>query len=1153
MDKNAIKKYATWARRELISRVRQKAYQYGIRENDIIDANADSIDGKILTNSEKRERRALIAQVTEKGFDQVMEEVAYTWFNRFSALRFMEVNGYLPTHVRVFTDEGNNFKPQIITEAIHMELDGLDMDKVYALKEEDDNEELFKYLVITQCNALNEILPGMFQKIADYTELLFPDNLLRKGSIIEQMIMLIPEEDFDIRSGGQVEIIGWLYQYYNDELKNEVININKGAVKREDIPAATQLFTTDWVVRYIIDNSLGRYWMERNPNSSLKDELDFYVTPKDGAIATINEKVTPEELSVFDPCMGSAHFLIYAFEVLMKIYTEYGYSERDATKAIVENNLYGLDIDERASQLAYFALMMKARQYDRRFLTRGMRPHVHSICESNHIDPFCVEYFVNGNVKLKTDMQVLIDEMKDAKEYGSIIKLSKVDFDAFFARFDEIKNDISIYREATLSDLLPLVQVAKNISLKYVVVATNPPYLNRYNSKMKKFVTTNYKDYSGDLFSVFMYRNFDYCKRGGYSGFMTPFVWMFIKTYEKLRKYIINGKSITALVQMEYSAFEEATVPICSFVLKNGMDSSEGLYMKLSDFKGGMSIQEQKVREAIVSKECKYFYQTEQDNFLKIPGAPVAYWLSETSVENFLKASLLSDEAEIRQGLATSDNNKYLRLWFEINKADIDFHSTNIEVAKNRGYRWFPFNKGGAFRKWYGNQEYVVDYKDDGADMKSNVLKKYPYLTTPDFVVKNTAFYFLPSITWTEISSTYFGVRYCPPCSIFSNKSNSIFPDSEDDTWYLLAFLCSKPANLYIKAFNPTITTNVGDVAKLPIIKDMDQFGDGVTIVKNNIQLSKNDWNAFETSWDFEKHPLIKPYGVLEDIYNEWDKECEQRFSQLKVNEELLNRIFIDIYSLQDELTPEVEAKDVTIRKADLQRDIKSLISYAVGCMFGRYSLDMEGLAYTGNDWDASKYRSYPADADNIIPICDDEYFDDDIYGRFVKFVKIVYGAANLEGNLKFIADALDGKGSSRDVIRSYFINNFYTDHCKMYQKRPIYWLFDSGKKNGFKALIYMHRYQPDTIARMRTDYVHEQQERFRTAITHLEERINNAPTSERVKLNKHLGTLKDQATEIRVYEEKIHHLADQMIHIDLDDGVKKNYEIFKDVLAKIK
>lgn len=1153
MDKNAIKKYAVWARRELIYRVSQKAYQYGIRENDIIDANADSIDGKILTNSEKRERRALIAQVTEKGFDQVMEEVAYTWFNRFSALRFMEVNGYLPTHVRVFTDEGNNFKPQIITEAIHMELDGLDMDKVYALKEEDDNEELFKYLVITQCNALNEILPGMFQKIADYTELLFPDNLLRKGSIIEQMIMLIPEEDFDIRSGGQVEIIGWLYQYYNDELKNEVININKGAVKREDIPAATQLFTTDWVVRYIIDNSLGRYWMERNPNSSLKDELDFYVTPKDGAIATINEKVTPEELSVFDPCMGSAHFLIYAFEVLMKIYTEYGYSERDATKAIVENNLYGLDIDERASQLAYFALMMKARQYDRRFLTRGMRPHVHSICESNHIDPFCVEYFVNGNVKLKTDMQVLIDEMKDAKEYGSIIKLSKVDFDAFFARFDEIKNDISIYREATLSDLLPLVQVAKNISLKYVVVATNPPYLNRYNSKMKKFVTTNYKDYSGDLFSVFMYRNFDYCKRGGYSGFMTPFVWMFIKTYEKLRKYIINGKSITALVQMEYSAFEEATVPICSFVLKNGMDSSEGLYMKLSDFKGGMSIQEQKVREAIVSKECKYFYQTEQDNFLKIPGAPVAYWLSETSVENFLKASLLSDEAEIRQGLATSDNNKYLRLWFEINKADIDFHSTNIEVAKNRGYRWFPFNKGGAFRKWYGNQEYVVDYKDDGADMKSNVLKKYPYLTTPDFVVKNTAFYFLPSITWTEISSTYFGVRYCPPCSIFSNKSNSIFPDSEDDTWYLLAFLCSKPANLYIKAFNPTITTNVGDVAKLPIIKDMDQFGDGVTIVKNNIQLSKNDWNAFETSWDFEKHPLIKPYGVLEDIYNEWDKECEQRFSQLKVNEELLNRIFIDIYSLQDELTPEVEAKDVTIRKADLQRDIKSLISYAVGCMFGRYSLDMEGLAYTGNDWDASKYRSYPADADNIIPICDDEYFDDDIYGRFVKFVKIVYGAANLEGNLKFIADALDGKGSSRDVIRSYFINNFYTDHCKMYQKRPIYWLFDSGKKNGFKALIYMHRYQPDTIARMRTDYVHEQQERFRTAITHLEERINNAPTSERVKLNKHLGTLKDQATEIRVYEEKIHHLADQMIHIDLDDGVKKNYEIFKDVLAKIK
>jgi len=1145
MDKNAIKKYAVWARQELISRVSQKAYQYGITENDIVDANADSIDGKLLTDSEKKERQALIAQVKEKGFEQVMEEVAYTWFNRFSALRFMEVNGYLPSHVRVFTDDENNFKPQIIAEAIHLELDGLDMDKVYACIEADDKDALYKYLLITQCNALNKILPGVFQKIADYTELLFPDNLLREGSVVEQMIAQIPEKDFDINSGGQVEIIGWLYQYYNDERKNEVISIYKGTVKKEDIPAATQLFTTDWVVRYIVDNSLGRYWIERNPDSKLKDELQYYVTPKNGVTAHADEKVIPEELTVFDPCMGSGHFLVYAFDVLMKIYTEYGYSEREAAQAIVEKNLYGLDIDNRASQLAYFAVMMKARQYDHRFLNYGIKPHVYAIGESNHLDTYVLEYFVNGNIQLKADMQKLVDDMNDAKEYGSIIHISPVDFDALFARFDEIQNDINMYKESALNELLPIVQVAYVMSQKYAVVVTNPPYLNKMDAKLKKYVTDNYKDYSGDLFSVFMYRNFDYCKVDGYSGFMTPFVWMFIKTYEKLREYIIENKSITTLVQMEYSAFEEATVPICSFVLKNGRETSKGLYFRLSEFKGGMEVQKQKVLEVLENKSSRYFFETSQTNFCKVPASTIAYWITPELLQDFEKGDLLGNIAKPRQGMATTNNDLFLRLWFEVSAEKMYCHAHDKNEALQSKKKWFPYNKGGDFRKWYGNNDYLVNWENDGQDIKKYLIGKNPNIP------RGETLYFNKCFSWSLISSSSPAFRFKDYGNIFDIAGMSCF--SDEYLLYLLALCNSKVTLEILSILAPTINFQAGDIANIPVLFDKMYFDEVEALVKDSILISKNDWDAFEISWDFSKHPIMHSYHRVAEAYITWESECKSRYDQLKANEEELNHIFIDIYGLQDELSPSVEDKNVTVRKADLQRDIKGLISYAVGCMFGRYSLDIEGLAYAGGDWDATKYKTYPVDEDNIIPICDDEYFPDDIVGRFVKFIETAYGKETLEENLKFIADALGGKGTPRNVIRSYFLNDFYADHCKMYKKRPIYWLFDSGKKNGFKALIYMHRYQPDTIARMRTDYVHEQQERYRTAITHLEERINKASTSERVKLNKQLSKLQDQAAEIKVYEEKIHHLADQMIPIDLDDGVKHNYEIFKDVLAKIK
>lgn len=1154
MDKNAIKKYAVWARNELLERVSQRAMIYGITAKDVGDPNSDSVNGHLLSQAEKRQRQALIRNIKAKGYEQVMEEVAYTWFNRFAALRFMEVNGYLPSHIRVFTNDAGEFKPQILAEAIHLELEGLDMNKVYELESTNKSEELFKYLLIVQCNALNSILPGMFQRIEDYTELLLPDYLLREGSVIDRLIKDIPEDNFDVRSengNGQIEIIGWLYQYYISEKHEEVVDPLHGkVVKKEEVPAATQLFTTDWVVRYLIDNSVGRYWIERNPTSYLADKLTYFVKPKNREIKCVDDIITPQELSVLDPCVGSGHFLVYAFDVLMQIYMEYGYSEREAASAIVKNNLYGLDIDGRAVQLAYFAIMMKARQYDRRFFTRGIQPHIYEINESNTADRTIIEYFYGDDTALKRDIEALLDTLTDAKEYGSILQMPVVDYGRINERFAQLGGEINMYNTYLLGDFQALIRPAEIMSRKYAVVVTNPPYMNKYDNKLKKYISVNYADYKGDLFSVFMYRNFEFCVKGGYSGLMTPMVWMFIKTYEKLRDYILSQKSIASLIQMEYSAYEEATVPICTFVLKNGADHNSGLYIRLYDFKGGMEVQRIKVIEALSEPDCSYFFEVPQVNFEKIPGKPISYWLSERAISNFVNGVLLENIADIKQGLATSDNNKYLRLWYEIELRKIDFMAVDTVDAKKRGYRWFPFSKGGSFRKWYGNQEYVVDYYNDGEDMKANVLRKYPYLNTPDFVVKNSGYYFKPSITWTEISSAYFGVRYCPPCYIFSNKSNSVFPASDYDMWYLLALLCSKPADMYIKAINPTITTNVGDVAKIPVIIDKDRFGECLSLTKENVELEKDDWDAFETSWDFQRHPLA--HGTsLEETYSAWAQLCEQRLYRIKANEEAINEVFIDIYGLKDELDELVDENFITVRRADKQRDIRSLISYAVGCMFGRYSLDVPGVVYAGGEWDASVYKSYPADYDAIIPICDDEYFEDDIVSRLVEFVRTVYGDNTLEENLKFIAASLGGKGSSRDVIRNYFISEFYADHLKVYQKRPIYWLFDSGKKNGFKCLVYMHRYQPDTIARIRTDYVHEQQSRYRTAIADLEQRLNGASTSERVRLNKRLVKLKDQATELRAYEEKIHHLADQMIKIDLDDGVKINYERFKDVLAK--
>ena len=1160
MDKNAIKKFAVWARTELIARVSLKGVEYGITEGNMEDASADSVGGKVLTADEKKQRQALIAEINDKGYKQVMEEVAYTWFNRFSALRFMEVNGYLPSHVRVFTDEENNFKPQIITEAIHLDLDGLDMEKVYELKDAEKIEELYKYLLIVQCNALNKILPGMFQRIADYTELLLPDNLLREGSVIQQMIELIPEDDWK----DAVQIIGWLYQYYNSEKKDDVFAALKKNVKitKENIPAATQLFTPDWIVRYMVENSLGRLWLEGHPDVKeqllpTEEEQSVYAAgnrdPEDtkwhyyleeaeqepevqAQLSEIRKEyaaLTPDQLKVIDPCSGSGHILAYMFDVLMKIYESYGYTTREAVASIVENNLYGLDIDDRAAQLAYFAVMMKARQYDRRFFSRGIQPHVYAIVESNHVDKFAVDYFCNGDAKLTTAMDTIISELHDAKEYGSILTVIPQDWAALYNRFAEITEDINMSRETALRELLPLVQVAEALAQKYDVVVTNPPYMgaSNMNQKLNEFIKNNYADYKSDFFSAFVIHASQMTKPSGYCGFFTPYVWMFIQSYEKMRNYLYSQATIETLIQFEYSAFEEATVPVCTFAFQNRHVQKKGCYLRLVDFRGGMEVQRQKTLEAIKNHDCGFYYEQNADNFSKIPGSPVAYWLNENVVQTF-KNNYISQYATSNGQNITGNNNKYLRLFWEV-----DYNNINKDY-------WAKCARGGGYRKYYGNDDNVILWTDEARH-------HYRQDSIARIIPENLRF--KNGITWSYITSGIPSFRKLWDDELFEKAGTSIFIDNIDYLNGILGLLNSIVSSELLKLISPTINCQVRDVFSIPIAKDVLSSNIISELVEWNIELEKKEWDAFETSWDFQHHPLLRKVPTIAEAFNQWQAECDDRFNHLKSNEEELNRIFIDIYGLQDELTPEVEDKDVTVRKADLGRDIRSFISYAVGCMFGRYSLDVDGLAYAGGEWDASKYVSFAADKDNIIPICDDEYFEDDIVGLFVEFVKTVYGADTLDENLKFISDALGGKGQPKDVIRNYFLSDFYSDHCKIYQKRPIYWLFDSGKKNGFKALIYMHRYQPDTIARIRTDYVHEQQARYRTAIADLEQRIANASTGERVKLNRKLTTLQAQDTEIRTYEEKIHHLADQMIFIDLDDGVKKNYAIFQDVLAKIK
>lgn len=858
MNKTAIRNYAVWARTALIEAVTQKAFEYEIKEGQEMVVSLDSIDGRLLSANEKEWRRNLIDEIKRKSFTQVMEEVAYTWFNRFIALRYMEVNGFIPSRVRVFTNENGEFKPDILKEAMTVEIEGIDRAKVIDLLEKQNNEELFKYLIITQCNALNQGLPYMFEKIFNWTELLFPSNLLRTDSIIGRMVNEIPEEDFK----DEVEIIGWLYQFYITEKHEEVIDPLHGkTIKKEDIPAATQLFTTDWVVRYILDNSLGRYWIERHPESQLASKLTYLVTPKDGSIETVNETISPEELKVLDPCVGSGHFLSYAFDILLEIYRECGWSDRDATKSILENNLHGLDIDDRAAQLACFAVAMKARKYNRRILNGETTLNIFAMQDSDFITEDIVRYFACKDEKLRNDINELRITFNNAKEYGSIISVPKLDFAALYERIDTISRSFAEdifqigYQNTVIEQLLPLVKQAEILSKKYDVVATNPPYMNKYSPRLKDYINQHFADYKGDLFSVFMFRNFAFCKENGYSGFMTPNVWMFIKSYEELRKYIINNKSITTLIQMAKGAFfKEATVDICAFVLRNNHTNKNGLYIRLEDFKGDMEVQKQKTLEAI-SNKCKYFFERSSTDFSKIPGSPVAYWVSEQAIKAF-EGKILYDVARPRQGMATTNNELFLRLWYEISLNKIGFGKNTSKEALLSNKKWFPINKGGEFRRWYGNNYYVVNYENDGKTICDYIDNTPGARVKSNGRVINRESYFQKGMTWSTISSGLFSMRYVPNGFIFETKGAMCFAD-DSIILYLLGLYNTKVMQEYLKIVSPTLDYHEGPLGKTPVIVDKENISHVDRIVLSNIEHSSKDWDKFENSWDFKKHPLV--------------------------------------------------------------------------------------------------------------------------------------------------------------------------------------------------------------------------------------------------------------------------------------------------------
>ena len=1210
MNKTAIKNFAIWARNKLIADIQYRAGLMGITAEGIKNALPQSTPNMefydigtaepySITGEAIQQRKKLVEILRQKEKDSdyataykyILEEVAYTWFNRLIAIRFMEVNDYLPSHIRVLSSETGKVEPDLVTTPFDAELNftPAEEETILRLKTENALDELFRLLFIKQCNALNEILPALFEKTSDYTELLLNLSVVDQDGVVYHLIHDINEDDFNIEKGGQVEIIGWLYQYYNTEPKNAAFAKN-GKITKDEIPAVTQLFTPDWIVRYMVQNSLGRLFIDKRKNEGvfadgrgldemtwgeaeekrvfaekhLAEQMEWkYYLPEAAQTKEVREQLDEIQrqstykdvraIKVIDPCMGSGHILVYAFDVLMQMYEDAGYSQRDAAKNILENNLYGLDIDDRAYQLAYFAIMMKARQYNRRILNGETTCHVYAIQESNNINRAHLKYLGAGMDDLEANtacvqLDGLLDTLRDAKEYGSILKVNSYNWELLrrFASAADAGEQISMDSaglEGTVEQLLTLIDIAETMERKYDVVVTNPPYMgsSNMNAKLGNYVKQYYQDSKSDLFAVFIERCGQMTSQNHYQAMITQHTWMFLSSFEKLRAKLLLRDTVN-MAHLGPRAFEEIggeVVQTTSFVLRNCQHSDyKGTYCRLIE----PSTQQGKEEMFLTGKNR---YTAEQTNFLKVPGFTIAYWVSEKVFSSF-SYTPLSNYAKCCKGLDSGDNSLFLRFWHEV-----EFDKITFDSSDGKNILWCPLNKGGTFRKWYGNYSNIIWWKNEAIDIKQHPAS-YP---------RNLSYSFKKGFTWSCITTGKLSCRYTNGGMAFDSTGSMGFV-GDNHIFYVLGFLNSVVCQMFLKFLEPTTHYSAGTLQKVPFkIKGSDVID---AVVSDCIAISRADWDSFETSWDFRKHSLaplaherqeqvnsqfhssrMEKFGRIVWHYDKWKQECEDRFARLKANEEELNRIFIDIYGLQDELSPEIEDKDVSVCKADLQRDIKSLLSYAVGCMFGRYSLDTEGLACAGGDWDESKYKTFIPDADGILPITDEEYLEDDIVTRLCSWLSAVYGKETLEDNLDFIAKALGGRGdSSREIIRNYFLKDFFKDHCKIYQKRPIYWLFDSGKQNGFKALIYLHRYTPDTIGNLRVDYLHKMQRVYESEIGRMQDMIDHSTNSREVAVStKRKEKLQKQLKECREYDEMIGHLALSRIELDLDDGVKVNYE----------
>lgn len=1185
MNKNAIKKFAIDARNKLIDSVTDKAGMLGITPDNCSEAITKGTDFEVyktaagtevtLNKKQCEQRRKLVDQIHARGFEAVVEEVAYTWFNRICAIRFMEVNDYMyPVRVRVLSSEkeGKN-EPDVVTMAPDIDWDFTDSEKKEIIDAKMNNrlDDLFRMLFIKQCNLLHDVLPGLFEETEDYTEMLLNISFTNEDDVIRMLVEGIDEKDFNVNTldeygnpTGQVEIIGWLYQYYNTELKDDTFAKLKKNVKitKERIPAATQLFTPDWIVRYMVENSVGRIWIEHlravDPSTDEKATAEKFgwkyylpeaeqeeaVNVKLAEIRTTYKDLKPTDITCIDPCMGSGHILIAMFDVLMDIYESAGYDKREAAFDIVENNIHGLDIDQRAYQLAYFAVMMKGRGYNRRFLSnKNVKYNIFKVDGSGFTDKegkkmyvydqATLDYFINNDAGLKKSMDNLIEQMFDAEEYGSILKIHNVDFNLIFERFEKIESEISLYKNSVFNSLYPFVSIAYMLTRKYDAVITNPPYMGAsgMNTKLSKYVKDNYPDSKSDLFAVFIEKWNMMMTPCGYNSMVTMQSWMFLSSFEKMRKNIINAKDIVCLMHMENMVMGIAFGTAVTIFRNKNISNFKGTYnyIKLCD------IENNKPRYFPVMKNR--FAQVSTDNFSRIPGTPIAYWVGEQVLKAF-SSSLLEDYGYPKQGFATGNNDTFLRFWHEVEFTKIGFNMADREEASKSNKKWFPCNKGGAFRRWYGNNTYLANWEFDGKEMTE----------FKGSVIRNPQFYFRQGMTWSSLTSGKLSMRYSPKGFLFESKGSVCFMKDENNLLYILGLMNTSIVSNMLLVLSPTLDYHEGPMSRVPIIISNQYKNRVEKIVKENIEMCKEDWDSFEISWDFKQHPLVK-YSVrtIKEAFDIWTRECDVRYISLKNNEEELNKIFTDIYGLNGEVSVEVDEKDISVHRADLQREIKGLISYAVGCMFGRYSVNEGGLTQIGktilND-------DCFIDKDSCIPITDEEYFLDDIVGKFCEWLKLVYGEDTLEDNLKYIANALGNKGKTgREIIREYFVTDFIKDHIKMYQKRPIYWLFDSGKQNGFKALIYMHRYDADTVGRVRTDYLHKAQKYVETAMQSAQYTIDNATSSsEKSKATKAVTKYTKQLAEMKIYDEAIAHVANQRIEIDLDDGVKVNYAKFQGV-----